>query len=102
MDLDLSERIAVSDETLEQLIALHQAGYLPDSPGLRDSAIAFGWVSCAYLDERFAKNALASIILSDGRVLSYDDIINWIDWSHPRASRVGDLVIFPRRNFLLC
>ena len=101
MVLDISERIPVLEETLAQLMALYRSGYLPDSPGLQDQAATLGWTACAHLDERFAKNPLASIILPDDRVLSYNDIIDRIDWSRPRAVRVGDLFIAPRRNFLI-
>ena len=101
MAFDISERITVSDQTLGQLMALYQAGYLPDSPGLHDQALGLGWTACAHLDERFALNPLASITLPDGRVLSHEDILDRIDWSQSRPAHIDDLVIAPRRNFLL-
>lgn len=100
MPFDEFERILVSNETLAQLLALHQAGYLPDSVGLHTLARALGWTACAELDERFARNPLASLVLPDGRVVCHDAVLAGIDWACPCPITVGDVVIAPRPPFL--
>lgn len=90
--------IHVSNEALTQLLALYQAGYLPDSLGLHAQAAALGWHACAALDERFAQWPFTVIALPDGTRLAWPDIEARVDWQHTRPVRIDGLVLAPRRN----
>jgi len=74
---------------LARLLALYQAGYLPDSPGLHDQAAALGWHGCTRLDALFARWPLSVVALPDSTRLAWLNIEARVDWGRVRAVRIG-------------
>ena len=93
MHMDTNEVITVSREALDQFLALYQAGYLPDSPALRDKATALGWHECARLDRVVACNLAATVVLPDGSRRTGLDLMDAVDWSRETSATMSGVRI---------
>lgn len=93
MHWDADVEITASAEAFEQLLALYQAGYDPDTPLLRDQAVAQGWYECAHLDRIVACNLGATVVLPDGARLLGIDIMDMIDWTREIPTNVSGVWI---------
>lgn len=98
MHWDPSVEIAASVEAFDQLIALYQAGYDPDTPRLHDQAVALGWHECARLDEIIACNLGATVVLPNGARITGIEIMEAVDWNQEKPANVSGVQIDPVRG----